>query len=78
MVDIPGLVQTIVAVPHDGVSQVSVDGSVDIEAELVVELDVLSASVVPNDLLGGFTSVGSDDDHNSSSQSVSLSSRKNV
>ena len=78
LVDIPGLVQTVVAVPHDGVSEMSVDSSMDIEAVLVVELDVLSASVVPNDLLNGLTSVGSDDDGNSSPQSLSLLSRKNV
>ena len=42
LVNIPGLVQTVVAVPHDGVSQVFVDSSVNIEAVLVVELDVLS------------------------------------
>lgn len=72
LVDIPGLVQTVVAAPHDGVSQVSVDVSVDIKAELVVELDVLSRSVVPNDLLDLFSSVGSDDNSNSSSEALSV------
>jgi len=78
LVDIPGLVQTVVAAPHDGVSQVSVDISVDIKAELVVELDVLSGSVVPNDLLNGLTSVGSDDNSDSSSEALSVLSRENV
>ena len=71
LVDIPGLVQTVVAVPHDGVSEMSVDSSMDIEAVLVVELDVLSASVVPNDLLNVLTSVLSDDSHDSSSETLS-------
>lgn len=78
LVNIPGLVETVVAAPHDCVSQVSVDSSVDIKAQSVVELDVLSGSVVPNDNLRLITSEWSDDNHNSSSDAVSVSSRENV
>jgi hypothetical protein len=65
----------VVAVVGPNLSVVSVDVRVDIHAELVVELDVLSGSVVPPDLLGVLSSVLSNDGINSGSNSVSLSDR---
>ena len=75
LVNVPGGREVVVAVVGPNLSHVSVDVGVDIQAELVVELDVLSGSVVPPDLLSVLTSVLSDDGINSGSNSVSISDR---
>jgi len=49
LVDPPGLVQSVVAVPEDDVSVVSVTLSVNIKALSSIVLDVSSGSVVPSD-----------------------------
>lgn len=63
------------AVVGPNLSHVSVDVRVDIQAELVVELDVLSGSVEPPNLLSVLSSVLSDDSWDSSSDSVTLMDR---
>lgn len=73
LVDVPGSREVVVAVVGPDLSHVSVDVRVNIKAELVVELDVLSGSVVPPDLLSVLSSVLSDDGIDSGSNSVSLS-----
>ena len=66
------------AVVGPNLSHVSVDVRVDIQAELVVELDVLSGSVVPPNLLSVLSSVLSNDSWDSSSDSVTLMDRDGV
>jgi len=67
-----------VAVVGPNLSHVSVDVRVNIQAELVVELDVLSGSVVPPNLLSVLSSVLSNDSWDSSSDSVTLMDRDGV
>jgi len=57
----PSLVGTVVALVPDNVSVVRVRFSVNIEASLSHVSDVSSGSVVPSDLLEGFSFVVSDD-----------------
>ena len=68
LVDPPGLVETVVAVPEDNVSVVGVAVSVNIQALLTVVSDVSSGSTVPSDLLVGGSSVWSNADGNSNSE----------
>lgn len=75
MIDVPGLVKTVVTGPVDNMSVVDISSSMYIKAHFAgVELDVLSVLVQPLDLLSNLSSEWSDDNHNSSGQSSSVSS----
>jgi hypothetical protein len=61
------------------VSVVGVGSTVNIEANLAgAESDVLSVGISPQDLLSVLSSVLSDDNHDTSGQSASISSRESV
>ena len=72
LIDVPALVETVVAVPEDNMSVVSVGSTVNIEAFATVVSDVSSLSRVPLDSLGVVTSPWSDGGSNSDSEALTL------
>ena len=71
LIEEPSLVETVVAVPEDDVSVVSVGSTMDIKALSSVVLDVSVGTVVPSDLLSSQSSVWLDVGSNSNSELVS-------
>lgn len=78
LVNDPSLIESVMAVPVDNMSVVNVSSSMYIKAHLSVESNVLQVLVQPLDSLGNLSSVWSNDYHDSSSQTVSGSSRESV
>jgi len=73
LIDLPSLVQSIVAVPEDNVSVVNISVSVNIETFVVEHSDGSSVGVEPSHSLVDFSSVLSGNSSDTDSISVSLS-----
>lgn len=71
LINVPGLVEAVVAVPPGDVLVVLVLSTPDIEAFLTVVSDVSDSSTVPGDSLSLFFTPGSDDSSLSDSESLS-------
>jgi hypothetical protein len=78
LVNVPGLVETIVASVVNDVSVVSVTVSVNIEAVVGSVSDVSSGSIEPSDLFGGVSSELSDNNGNVGSELLSSLVRDGV
>ena len=72
LVNVPGLVETVVAVPEDDVSVMSIVSTMNIEAFTSIVSDVSSGSVVPCDSLVDLSSPLSDGSCNTDSVSLTL------
>lgn len=79
LINIPGLVKTIMARPVDDMSVVGVGITVNIEAHLAgAKSNILSVGISPQDLLSVLSLVLSYNNHDTTGQSASISSRESV